>query len=564
MCQLLRENITDIELTCSLNSNAGAKKYLMARLTASDFIKQSTIIHEGKYTYDDISYNNLSSKITIKCPEHGDFTQVARAHFSGRGCKKCVSDKLRMTLDNFTERASIKHNGKYDYSNVEYKTTDTKVCIACPIHGQFYQTPYNHLKGKKCPECSGVRKYSRSHFFKKAREIHGVKYTYELSNKLNAKAKISIRCIEHGIFKQTIDSHINRGSGCPMCAGNIKWNVDDFLAIANETHNGVYDYSAVLTLRSGAQSILDIYCLKHGFFRKRANLHAHGSGCPTCQKEVSNVGVKVITLKKQKSEEPSNNNSVIRERVSVFLKKSKEIHEDYYDYSKSIYTNCNTKIEIVCPKHGSFWQSPKHHQAGVGCYECGRLKADKSRSLGIEEFINRSNAIHENKYDYRDVILSKVKDFVTITCAEHGRFRQTADSHMRGAGCRKCAIENSIGAYHLSTIRKSGFSDSPASLYLMKFHDENESFLKIGITRNTKGHRFKKTEAGYIVFLVYAFRTKLENAYTIEQRLLEKFLKHKYLPERSFGGHSECINIQALDELKKEFSSLMNSLKPVH
>ena len=44
-----------------------------------------------------------------------------------------------------------------------------------------------------------------------------------------------------------------------------------------------------------------------------------------------------------------------------FLIKAREVHGDKYDYSKVVYVNCQTKVEIVCPIHGSFWQSPNSH-----------------------------------------------------------------------------------------------------------------------------------------------------------------------------------------------------------
>ena len=57
----------------------------------------------------------------------------------------------RLTKENFIERAKNVHGDKYDYSKVEYKNARTKVCIICPIHGEFWQVPSSHLKGIGCP-----------------------------------------------------------------------------------------------------------------------------------------------------------------------------------------------------------------------------------------------------------------------------------------------------------------------------------------------------------------------------------------------------------------------------
>ena len=49
---------------------------------------------------------------------------------------------LKLTNETFKERARQIHGDKYDYSKVEYgKNNKEKVCIICPEHGEFWQTP---------------------------------------------------------------------------------------------------------------------------------------------------------------------------------------------------------------------------------------------------------------------------------------------------------------------------------------------------------------------------------------------------------------------------------------
>ena len=55
-----------------------------------------------------------------------------------------------------------------------------------------------------------------------------------------------------------------------------------------------------------------------------------------------------------------------------FVERANKVHSGKYDYSKSIYENTDTKVCIICPEHGEFWQSPHHHLNGVGCPKCGR------------------------------------------------------------------------------------------------------------------------------------------------------------------------------------------------
>jgi hypothetical protein len=61
----------------------------MKKLTNIEFIKKSNIIHNDKYSYDNVKYVSSSKKVKIICKEHGEFEQVANSHLRGIGCSKC-------------------------------------------------------------------------------------------------------------------------------------------------------------------------------------------------------------------------------------------------------------------------------------------------------------------------------------------------------------------------------------------------------------------------------------------------------------------------------------------
>lgn len=99
---------------------------------------------------------------------------------------------LRKTTEEFIRQAIDKHGEKYCYSKVEYKNNTTNVCIVCPEHGEFWQSPANHLKGHNCPKCvgSGAYKLTTEEFISKAKGIHGDKYNYSNVNYINYKTKV--------------------------------------------------------------------------------------------------------------------------------------------------------------------------------------------------------------------------------------------------------------------------------------------------------------------------------------------------------------------------------------
>lgn len=125
--------------------------------TTETFITKAILVHGDTYDYSKVIYHNKSTNVTIICSKHGEFTQEPNRHIRGAGCKKCASESLsiarRATLDDFISSARVTHGDTYDYSLVNYVNAQTKVSIVCKEHGEFMQTPSNHLK-YGCKACA--------------------------------------------------------------------------------------------------------------------------------------------------------------------------------------------------------------------------------------------------------------------------------------------------------------------------------------------------------------------------------------------------------------------------
>lgn len=122
----------------------------------------------------------------------------------------------KKTKDTFINEAINVHGNRYDYSKVVYVNSTQKVCIICPKHGEFLQTPNSHLHGHGCPKCSGVSKMTYEEFLSKANDIHKHKFIY--NNDFDGiHKKITIKCPTHGNFIQLAKKHL-QGQGCPKCA----------------------------------------------------------------------------------------------------------------------------------------------------------------------------------------------------------------------------------------------------------------------------------------------------------------------------------------------------------
>lgn len=130
-------------------------------------IVRSSVVHNNKYGYLNSIYNGCMKPLLVTCPHHGDFPVTPNNHMNGRGCPECsgkkISVKLMDNTETFINKSIIKHGDRYDYSRVMYIDTNTRVIIICREHGEFQQTPNNHLKGHGCKICgldrSHLRKY---------------------------------------------------------------------------------------------------------------------------------------------------------------------------------------------------------------------------------------------------------------------------------------------------------------------------------------------------------------------------------------------------------------------
>lgn len=139
------------------------------------------------------------------------------------------------------------------------------------------------------------------------------------------------------------------------------------------------------------------------------------------------------------------------DRCKRFIEKAAHIHHGKYNYDMVLkhFVDNETKIPIICPEHGEFWQSPHSHLRGHGCSKCAdKIKALK-RAHTTEWFITKSKEIHGDNYDYSETEYINNKTPITLIChkkdkygKEHGRFIILPVNHItkhNHCGCPKCS-----------------------------------------------------------------------------------------------------------------------------
>ena len=142
----------------------------------------------------------------------------------------------KLTQSEFIKRSANIHEGKYDYSLVEYIGQFNPVTIICPEHSEFQQAPASHQHGKGCQKCArelvgkkNAVTYTKDteFFITKARDSHGDRYDYSKVEYSNMKTAVTIICPTHGEFSQNPHTHTVIKSGCPKCASAGRSRLQD-------------------------------------------------------------------------------------------------------------------------------------------------------------------------------------------------------------------------------------------------------------------------------------------------------------------------------------------------
>lgn len=217
-----------------------------------------------------------------------------------------MNPQNKLTTEQFISKAKEVHGGKFDYSKTKYINNATKVCITCPINGEFWALPKQHLTGFGCRKCgydSRKKKQPNSteSFVEKAKAIYGNKYDYTKTVYTGRKNNISFICPEHGEVSIIAGNHL-KGHGCPKC-GILRRTkqqfstTESFIKRATQVHHGKYDYSK--SVYKGSKNKIYIICPEHGGFWQCPSNHLNGVECPKCgylktKNKVKGLGVNDI------------------------------------------------------------------------------------------------------------------------------------------------------------------------------------------------------------------------------------------------------------------------------
>lgn len=419
----------------------------MRKYSQEKFIMKARQVHGDRYDYSQSIYIDSQTKICIICPDHGPFWQSPAEHLRGKGCKKCRYEQMRQNRQDqhidrqaqFIARAKTVHGDRYDYSKVEYKGCDKPVCIVCPDHGEFWQTPTLHQIGHGCPKCNKNRAKTKEEFIEEANIIHNNKYDYSQVEYERGDKKVCIICPIHGLFWQSFTKHVAKKHGCPKCSviqrsKTQTMSKEEFAARAAQIHGeGRYDYSLVNF--SNLHDKVQIRCIKHNHvFTQIAADHLDGHGCPKCGTVTSNSEAEIADY-------------IRGLNVEIELRNRKILENGF---ELDIYI---PSLHIAIEYDGLIWHSDK-------------FKEDRYYHLRKTEECIKSNIrllhIFEDEYnEHPDIVKAKLRHLLHKT------------DNLPRVGARKCQvspISMKEAKEFLNTNHIQGFNG--AKVYLGAFYQD--------------------------------------------------------------------------------------------
>lgn len=206
-------------------------------------------------------------------------------------------------------------------------------------------------------------KITQDEFIRRAKAAHGDKYDLTRTVYRSTSAPVEVECRVHGVFSIRAN-HFMKGVGCPKCAHistgkALQLTKEEFIKRLVVIFGDAYDYS--LVEYGGYKVPVKLLCPEHGVFEKQAGMLLAGKGCKQC-------GIKRRAEKRRGVSCPTKIPADVR--GSTFVQKSEKVHNGKYDYSEVNYTTSQQPVDIVCPKHGKFQQTPNNHLQGKGCIKC--------------------------------------------------------------------------------------------------------------------------------------------------------------------------------------------------
>jgi predicted nucleic acid-binding Zn-ribbon protein len=347
------------------------------------------------------------------------------------------------------------------------------------------------------------------------------------------KDPCTVICKKHGKLNTSFERHLDAETGCPKCGRekylksktstlekfnkklDLKYPDRDWEVIGEYIHNKI------------PVVVKDKYGLLHSM---------------------------KPSIMLNSSSTPSVNTAINKEEYCI--RRFNEVHNFKYQYPNFVYCGTKCYFTAFCPVHGDFKRTPNDHNNGVGCKKCGADRTGDARRSNTQEFIDKSiERWGHNIKIYDKVVYVGAKDKVDIFCELHNEYYSiTPNDHLTGYGCPTCGLET--GGYSREDYVKQS-KGRQSTLYIIKCHEGDESFYKIGITFVGLKTRFSnKNKLPYHYDIIYEHNCDARCVWDLEKEHHKRYKGCKHIPKINFQGYTECFDlslpiIEIIENLKK-------------
>lgn len=217
------------------------------------------------------------------------------------------------------------------------------------------------------------KKQTKKEFIEKSKKIFGGELDYSKVDYIDSRTDVVLTCKKHGDFLRKPAQHLSYKRGCYVCSG-IRLNTISFIERAKHIHGNLFLYEKVIFKNIKLPVI--ITCKIHGDFYQVPDKHINAKqGCPKCS-------------------------IYYRKDIKYVIKMGNKIHNYKYDYSLVNFSKMNTKIIIVCPKHGKFEQTPTNHITYEhGCPICS-VRVSKKETKWLNSLNIDNDKLHRSVHLY--------------------------------------------------------------------------------------------------------------------------------------------------------------------
>ena len=214
-------------------SNHPTRANISRRLSQEEILKRFKEIHGNLYDYSKVEYINNNTNVTIIDPDYGEFTVTPSNHIRKKsGHPRRAFDKNKLSQEQFIEKAKLVHGDLYDYSKVNYISSNIKVTIIDPDYGEFEQKAGNHLSGQGNPKRAHNKlTHTQEEFINKCNKIHNNFYDYSKVEYINTYTEILIIDPDYGEFLITPQYHL-AGGGHPKRSYSHLYEVDHIIPLS--------------------------------------------------------------------------------------------------------------------------------------------------------------------------------------------------------------------------------------------------------------------------------------------------------------------------------------------